>query len=163
MKKLMIIATMAMAAFACNAATVNWKVTAGNMYASNGTDKYTGVFALYVTGGDLSSDLLVYTKDAVVNGTIANQAFSTVDTLTVGTAYDFYFVLTDGSLTFTSSVLTGKTAAETGATLVNFGSMQSATQNPANWVGGGEPAPEPTSGLLMLLGMAGLALRRRRA
>jgi len=28
---------------------------------------------------------------------------------------------------------------------------------------GGSPVPEPTSGLLMLLGMAGLALRRRRA
>jgi len=40
--------------------------------------------------------------------------------------------------------------------------MASATQTAANWVGGGEPAPEPTSGLLMLLGMAGLALRRRR-
>ena len=152
---------MAMVAFVSNAATVNWKVTAGNMYASNGTDKYTGVFALYATGGDLTSDLLVYTKDAVVNGTIANQAFSTVDTLTVGTAYDFYFVLTDGPATFTSSVLTGKTAAETGATLVNFGSMQTATQTASNWVGGA--VPEPTSGLLMLLGMAGLALRRRRA
>ena len=28
---------------------------------------------------------------------------------------------------------------------------------------GGSPVPEPTSGLLMILGMAGLALRRRRA
>ena len=32
----------------------------------------------------------------------------------------------------------------------------------AGWVGSA-PVPEPTSGLLMLLGMAGLALRRRRA
>ena len=29
--------------------------------------------------------------------------------------------------------------------------------------GGGEPVPEPTSGLLMLIGAAGLALRRTRA
>ena len=35
----------------------------------------------------------------------------------------------------------------------------SASANSANW----SAVPEPTSGLLMLLGMAGLALRRRRA
>ena len=29
--------------------------------------------------------------------------------------------------------------------------------------GGGESVPEPTSGLLMLIGAAGLALRRKRA
>ena len=39
------------------------------------------------------------------------------------------------------------------------GNMQSATQNASNWAA----VPEPTSGLLMLIGIAGLALRRRRA
>lgn len=35
--------------------------------------------------------------------------------------------------------------------------------NQANWTAVGASVPEPTSGLLMFLGMAGLALRRRRA
>ncbi|MBR4616199.1 MAG: PEP-CTERM sorting domain-containing protein [Kiritimatiellae bacterium] len=37
--------------------------------------------------------------------------------------------------------------------------MQTATQNASNWAA----VPEPTSGLLLLLGMAGLALKRKRA
>ena len=46
----------------------------------------------------------------------------------------------------------------TGATLSNLASTQ------ANWTAiGGEAVPEPTSGLLMLIGVAGLALRRKRA
>ena len=45
----------------------------------------------------------------------------------------------------------------TGANLSNLASSQ------ANWTAVGAAVPEPTSGLLMLLGMAGLALRRRRA
>ena len=44
----------------------------------------------------------------------------------------------------------------------------SAAYSQANWhavstSGGGESVPEPTSGLLMLIGAAGLALRRKRA
>lgn len=34
---------------------------------------------------------------------------------------------------------------------------------PTAWTGGGMVAPEPTSAMLMLLGMAGLALKRRKA
>ena len=161
MKKLIISIVVAAVAVMCNAASVDWKVTAGNMYASNGTSKYTGTFNLYATGGDLAADVLVYTLANVSNGTIANQAFSTT-TLTVGESYSFYFVLDDGGKSFTSDLKTGLTAAATGATPINFGNMQSATQNASNWKGS-SPVPEPTSGLLLLLGVAGLALKRKRA
>lgn len=54
--------------------------------------------------------------------------------------------------TFTSS---------TGAKLLAFGDQTSYTQGAGKWTS--TSVPEPTSGLLMLLGMAGLALRRKRA
>ena len=50
-------------------------------------------------------------------------------------------------------------AAATATTTVGFANMQSATQNASNWAA----VHEPTSGLLLLLGMAGLALKRKRA
>ena len=48
----------------------------------------------------------------------------------------------------------------------DFGKLSSlgfATTAPSGWTATTAAVPEPTSGLLLLLGMAGLALRRRRA
>ena len=45
----------------------------------------------------------------------------------------------------------------TGLTFGNLGTQQTA------WTAVGQSVPEPTSGLLLLLGMAGLALKRKRA
>ena len=160
MKKIILALAIVATGIAASAATVNWKVTAGNMYAADGTTKYTGAFNLYASGGDLSTSVLVYTLASVSNGTIANQSFSTIDTLTVGQTYDFFYVISDGGKTLTSDTKAGAALA-TGATSLNFGNQASYTQNASNWAG--SDVPEPTSGLLMLLGMAGLALRRRRA
>ena len=44
MKKLLILAAALVAAVAANAAAFKW--TAANVYASNGTDKYTGTAAI---------------------------------------------------------------------------------------------------------------------
>lgn len=72
-----------------------------------------------------------------------------VDTASAG-AYD-------GVDAFVKSYVGTATWQDT--TGVNFSSLASAQ---ANWTAVGN-VPEPTSGLLMLLGIAGLALRRRRA
>ena len=45
-----------------------------------------------------------------------------------------------------------------GVSTVAFGNQKSATQADGAWA----TVPEPTTALLMLLGVAGLALRRRR-
>ena len=52
----------------------------------------------------------------------------------------------------------------TGEVTVKYGSSATTAQTASLTVGSWAPiSPEPTSGMLMLLGMAGLALRRRRA
>ena len=64
----------------------------------------------------------------------------------------------DGNKQFTSSTKTAAAYATQSQTIA-FGNMASQTQNASNWAA----VPEPTSGLLLLLGMAGLALKRKRA
>ncbi len=83
----------------------------------------------------------------------------------VGNDYTFYFTITDGGNTFTSQNVAG-TAQASDVTTLQFGNMASATQNSSNWgggSGGGDGAPEPTSGLLLLVGAGILGLRRKRA
>ena len=154
MKKLIIIAAVIVAGVAANAASFKW--TAANIYGSDGTTKWSDAISLYATGGDLSSGLLVDTFTPSTAGSVSST-FSN-SSLVAGTTYDFYFVLETADATFTSdtkSVL----AQATDVATIGFGNMKTATQNASNW----QSVPEPTSGLLMLLGMAGLALRRRRA
>lgn len=75
---------------------------------------------------------------------------------TVGQSYSFYFVIETDGKKFTSAAKTA-VAPETGAAGVAFGNLQTATTTAGAW----QSVPEPTSGLLLLLGMAGLALRRK--
>ena len=156
MKKILVLVVATIIGVAAHAAAFNWN--AANIYSKDLTTKYSGDVTLYCTQ---ISDWSV--TASAVSGVVNknNTAFSS-DKFVVGNDYDFYFVITVDDKQFTSTTKSvGALDAQTSN--INFGNMATATQNPANWVGGGEPAPEPTSGLLMLLGMAGLALRRRRA
>ena len=92
------------------------------------------------------------------SGAIAATTSSS-DSLVAGSYYDFYIVIEDSGKTFTSSPKSNIVMQPTGTATVAFGNMTTQTQTAGNW----QSVPEPTSGLLMLLGMAGLALRRRRA
>lgn len=155
MKKILILAAVIVAGVAANAASFKW--SAGNIYASNGTDKYTGDVTLYayLATADASSAIAVSTVKASATGAVAATTFRN-DSLAGGNDYTFYFVIEDAGKQFTSTTKTvGALATQTQN--VQFGNMASATQNAGNWAA----VPEPTSGLLMLLGMAGLALRRR--
>ena len=152
MKKLVILAAVIVAGFAANAAAFKW--TAGNMYGTDSTTKWASTVNLYAMVGDVKT--LVDTATAA-NGTVANKTFSS-DTLTGGNYYDFFFTIEDNGKMFTSQSVNVLAQATSTAT-ITFGNMQSATQNASNWAA----EPETTSGLLMLLGMAGLALKRKRA
>ena len=158
MKKLLILAAVIVAGVAANAATFKW--TAANIYGADLTTKITGSATIYayLSTADASSAVVV-TSAPITSGAMATTYDWTA--AVVDSQYNFYYVIENDGKTFTSAVKTGLAQA-TSTTTVAFANQASATQNSANWVGGGA-VPEPTSGLLMLLGMAGLALRRRRA
>lgn len=159
MKKLLILAAVIVAGVAANAASFKW--TASNVYSSDTTTKLavgsTATLYSFLSSAEQSTAVVATTFTLTAAGTI-NTTFSS-DDYVAGNYYSFYFVVEDGDKTFTSSVLADKAAQATSTTTVAFGSMASATQNASNWAA----VPEPTSGLLLLLGMAGLALKRKRA
>ncbi len=152
MKKMIIMLAVVVAAVAANAASFKW--SAGNIYSSNLTEKYSGTVTLYAVGieGALSTV-------TAANGVVAATTFES-DAFVAGQGYDFYFVIDNDGSTFTSAVKNIDAQADATANIA-FGNMTTQTQNAANWTTAS--VPEPTSGLLMLVGLAGLALRRRRA
>ena len=172
MKKLMVLMAAVAIATASQAASFKW--TGANIYGSDTTTKFTGTAEIYayLTTATIA-DAVKVTDAYVVGGTFKSDAAGTATGFTydwtgaVGDKdYNFYFVITDGGKEFNSatadpSVIKSGIAAATATTTVGFANMSSATQNASNWVG--EAVPEPTSGLLMLLGIAGLALKRKRA
>ena len=151
-------AAIAIAAITGQAATFKW--SAANIYDHTGTAKYTGdvVLYAYINTATAADAVAVSTVKASSAGAVAATTFSN-DKLAAGNNYNFFFVIEDGDYKFTSAEKANVAALETQTQTVAFGNMTSATQNASNWAA----VPEPTSGLLLLLGMAGLALKRKRA
>ena len=188
MKKLMIALAAVAVAAVVQAASINWAVTANTWYLSNGTSKAPAGTAVYlinaanwstieaaIQGGATSfttSDTGILAVGATSNAKGAVSGTATSTALTAGTSYDFAYLVfdtTDASDTkyFASATInraaydpTDPVYSET--TSITFMAAQYTTSTLS---GGWQSAavPEPTSGLLMLLGMAGLALRRKRA
>ena len=157
MKKIILMAALVLSVAVANAASTSWKFVAGNVYGSDGKTKFTGDALVYCVGiGDGGTDVLVTT--ASLNNGVGGFSFSS-DLFTADSTYDFYFTFTDSGKQFTSAVKENVKALGTGTASIQFGNMQSATQNASNW----QVVPEPTSGLMLLLGVAGLALKRKRA
>ena len=146
------------------AQAVSWKWSAANIYdPTDATTKLTGGTATlyaYLASADASTAVAVQST-SVSAGSI-NVTFEDTTNTTGGNDYSFYFILESGDYTFTSDTKAGIAAPVTASTkTVGFGNLATATQDASNWQS--SAVPEPTSGLLLLLGMAGLALRRKRA
>jgi hypothetical protein len=153
MKKILVVAAILVAGMAANAAAFSW--SAVRVYGPSGSLLSDASAQLYC---DALSSSALSTVD-VVSGAIAETTFNVA--ATAGNSYDFYFKITTTSggneVTFTSANVQAA-AMDVGTSAIAFGNQKSATQASGAWAA----VPEPTSGLLMLLGVAGLALRRRR-
>ena len=166
MKKLMIVAAVAMAAFGLRAATANWTVEIAE-FSADWVTPPVGSVVIALGGND-------YEATFDEGGT----ATTTITGIESGTPFDvtMNLVLDDGksyskTLGYTMPIFDGSPADQTALAGLNMsiaeaftdpdtGALPDAASAAAQ---GWAAAPEPTSGLLLLIGVAGLALRRRRA
>jgi len=184
MKKLMIALAAVAVGFAANAASFTWKATSGYLYDGAATPaKITSGSAYLLFTSALTQDALVtaFAADAataastvattaVSTGTIGDNARIALTEFTADVTTDqtAYFVVFNGDSMYVSITADAGYAA-VGTSDILFNSISSSSKlkfdvadgySAAGWYAA---VPEPTSGLLMLLGMAGLALRRKRA
>ena len=177
MKKLIMFAVAVALACAGQAAAVSWSAAlAGQGATLNGNNAFVLAFA----GSDYADIVKLVTVDGsdTLQADLAAKALASPSTFANarGTATSngsidnspssvFWMIFSEGSYDG------GKAVTWTAATDVsaNFyeppASGTAFTLNAASFANSGTIAsvPEPTSGLLMLVGLAGLALRRRRA
>ena len=184
MKKIMIAVAIVCAAVMSQAATIKWnlgmgqgiyqpgsttaKISGGTAYLFDaGTVAQSAILAAFLDKGIDTSKALDSTG-VTSSGTLT--AKNTTSGFTEAASATYYFAIVDGDNLFisdaksisnpsgdktTSLQFSPKTASQTAL-------MKTDTYGGAGWYAPAD-VPEPTSGLLLVLGMAGLALRRRRA
>ncbi len=180
MKKVIVFAAGLLLAAVTQGASVGWTLAGANNYAGdkymffvvgqNGADSIATISALLDAGESL--DGYAFGSGTVAaNGSAITTFGTSGKSLGEGTYESFYVIFDSASPTAGESkyaLVSGganqtKTFTATAASVTFAAGNQSSYLNDAaNWKPYGS-IPEPTSGLLMLVGLAGLALRRRRA
>jgi len=177
MKKLMIMfAAVAIGVAAQAAVAVTWqtgtgiKKADGTAFSNGNASPYTATIAFFTDAGCTTAFNAGGTLSTSTYATKGSKGFSnsTDATFNAGTTYYAVLTLSNGTMEWKSDVATIAIAdgALSGPTVnfttgANAGGASLINSNPYTPAGGG--VPEPTSGMLMLVGLGALALRRRKA
>ena len=182
MKKFLVFGAIALAATVSQASYLYWQVDMSNTASSFGIDTskaYTFQFVQVYNSTKTTLDVYSYNPDTKAYQEVATPAaipaytaetghlFADVGTVAAEnqTAYSYYIEVTGFSTSGASGwqnqseTITYASAASNGHIVDNLSAM--ATM-PTAWTGGTYMAPEPTSGLLLLVGASLLALKRRK-
>jgi len=191
MKKLMIALAVVAIGVAANAASYSWSASSGRLFDGQGSasaNRYAGTGYLFNAAAiDQAAILSAFTSAAGIADTLTSALSQ--NTFSAGranisnsfsgpdSAFNAYFVVLgkdgDGNDAIYISDIAVADYQAVGEGSVTFGQQNAYSSagfndaskgfSSAGWYSSAAAVPEPTSGLLMLLGMAGLALRRRRA
>ena len=190
MKKLMFIAAVALA-IGAQASSYTWKAATSYIYTAGdsatklasgtaylfdaGTYSQSTLLAAVLGGSDLAS---IYSANGITaapagtvsSGQVSQSAAFTYNGVAAGDTLTTYFAILSGDNLYISSTKDVQASALDTAVPIAFASQKTASQaaiiTTGSFSGAGWYAaavPEPTSGLLMLVGLGALALRRRRA
>lgn len=192
MKKLVIALVAVAVGLAANAASFSWQCSSGRIFDGTGTTGEAGyassanqtaylMFASVISQSDLVRGFNAAGSASAYTATVASKAIDTgtvnanarIDKITGATANvtaddTAYFVVFANDKMYVSTTATASYLS-VGESAITFDSQStpskltldaSAGYSSAGWY---TAVPEPTSGLLLLLGVAGLALKRKRA
>ena len=169
MKKLItIVAVVALAAVA-QASSFSWKLSTGSTYAGMNVYALTGTTSQTVLGALAGSDAAAWVSTfegftAIKAGT-GSRGVAAGTTTGIAANDKIVYVILDGAIAEGTNYYVVQDYSIPAANVFDPPSSGTIKTVAVTLAGQGtlEAIPEPTSGLLMLLGMAGLALRRRRA